>query len=167
MKKYITSLLLFFCALILFAVAISNITELNKLENTQYEEYLKMLVLIIMGLFSIYGAMKEIKPKFELLNVIFKLNPKQKYKIDQFLGLSVILSLTAFFIYSTISGLIHGEIRFYSPVYEVDWVTYKNNPSLFVGALIEHIPVTLGLIYFWVWKIKSYIKLNTNEKSNN
>ena len=151
------------CSLTFLSISISNILNLFDTKNFLYEELIKMIVLFIFGLFAIYGAIKEINPKFKPLKALFKLTIKEQYIVDVTLGLSIILAVTIFILYSTISGVLLGEIIFYSPVYQTDWVNYKNEPYRYFGSVMIHVLISSGLIYFWLWKIKSF----KNEKSNN
>jgi len=157
------SILLALSAIVLFAVAITNIIKFNSAGNVNFEEYLKMVVLILFALISIYGSIKLFKPDFELLDTVFKLSPRKKYKVSQNIGILTGISFFIYFIYSTTAGLMTGEIYYYFTNSDSGWVLYKDNPTLYLVGLFQSIFGIITFAYLLTWQLKS-IKNETSNK---
>jgi len=62
-KKYLAFLFLMLCAYIIFVIVFSRVSELLETGSTLYVEYLKMLILSMFGLSTLYISMQQINPK--------------------------------------------------------------------------------------------------------
>jgi len=161
MKKYILSIFYAICTILIIAVSITNIIELNKTENVNFEEYLKIAVFMSFGLLTAYASIIMVKPDFELLKTLFKLSSSTTNNVLHFSSILIMSVLTVYFVWITVTGLIAGEMPFYGHR-EVDWVLYEKNKTYFLAALLQNLFGIFAVTLFWSWKIKS----TKHEKSN-